>query len=130
MAFAVQARDEHHCRWADARHERGIVTGAARDVGRTKAEFIRAAGEKTFYAPVGCKACGGGYRGRTAIHEILVMDEALRRVVTEGADRAALRDAVRRAGIKSMLIDGLEKAAAGITSVQEVIRVVPHGMNF
>ena len=90
-------------------------------------EFIRSLGKETFYGPAGCGACGAGYRGRTAIHEILVMDDRVRRAVADGADFAALREAARESGMKTMLADGLEKAARGITSVEEVVRVLPSG---
>ena len=90
-------------------------------------EFISGLAGKGFYGPVGCGACGAGYRGRTAIHEILVMDDSLRRAVADGADLAKLREAARESGMKTMLADGLEKASRGITSVEEVVRVVPSG---
>jgi general secretion pathway protein E len=90
-------------------------------------ELIKGLAEKTFYGPVGCGACGGGYRGRTAIYEILVIDDHIRRAVADGADLARLREAARESGMKTMLADGVEKAARGITSVEEVVRVLPSG---
>lgn len=93
-------------------------------------EFISKRKGAEFFEPKGCGQCGGaGYRGRTAIHEILVMDDRIRRLVAEGADVAALRAAAVQGGMTPLLIDGLEKAARGITSVAEVIRVVPFGTN-
>ena len=89
------------------------------------AEFIRALGKKSFFGPSGCDACGAGYRGRTAIHEILVMDDRIRRAVADGVDLAALRAAARESGMRTMLANGLEKAAGGVTSVEEVVRVLP-----
>ncbi len=90
-------------------------------------EFVRRRGEATFHSPAGCQQCAGGYRGRTAIYEILTMNERLRRLVAEGADGRAIADAARAAGMRTLLESGLEKAARGITTVQEVIRVVPYG---
>ena len=84
----------------------------------------------TFYAARGCDACNGwGYRGRTCIHEILIPDDAVKRALADGADLPTLRDAAKAAGMRTMLECGIEKAARGITTVQEVLRVVPHGPN-
>ena len=92
------------------------------------ADFVRQAAKGVFYGPQGCEHCNGtGYRGRTGIHEILIPDETLRRAVSASADAAGLREAALAAGLKPMLTDGLEKAARGITSVEEVCRVVPLG---
>ncbi len=90
------------------------------------AEFLATRKDATFYAPKGCDAClHTGYRGRTAIHEILVPDDAVRKAVNDGANRSAIRTAALAAGMRPQLIAGLEKAARGITSVQEVLRIVP-----
>jgi len=77
-----------------------------------------------FCQATGCDACQGmGYRGRAAIHEILVPDERFRRAVTENAGDAVLTQAARAAGTKSLLASGIEKAAHGVTTVEEVLRV-------
>ena len=55
------------------------------------------------------------------------MDERLRVLVAGGADVRALREAAIAGGMKTMLVNGMEKAARGITSIEEVVRVVPHG---
>ena len=93
-------------------------------------DFVRQAGKGVFYGPKGCEHCNGtGYRGRTGIHEVLIPGEGFRRAVSASADAAALREAALAGGLKPMLTDGLEKAARGITSVEEVCRVVPLGAN-
>ena len=93
-------------------------------------EFLSAHRDATFYVAKGCEKCRStGYHGRTAVHEILVMDDSIRRVVAGPCDVATLRKAAIEAGMKTMLIDGMEKAARGITSIEEVIRTVPHGMD-
>ena len=90
------------------------------------ARILAALPEATFYEPVGCDECHGtGHRGRTGIYEVLTMDDRIRRAVARPVDMAALSNAARAAGMKTMLADGLEKAARGITSVREVVRVVP-----
>ena len=63
-----------------------------------------------------------GYRGRTTVHEILIIGDDLRKAVNSG-DIVAIRCAATRAGAQSLLLDGMAKAAEGITSVQEVLRV-------
>ena len=94
------------------------------------AELIRQSHDATFYGPRGCEACSGtGFRRRTGIYEILVPDDGVRQAVAASGGLDAIRDAARAAGMAPMLINGLHAAARGLTSVQEVCRVVPHGPN-
>jgi len=82
--------------------------------------------EGPLFAAKGCDRCRGtGYRGRMAIHEIILPGPGVRRAVAAGDDVAALREAALADGMKPMLINGLEKAVLGLTSVDEVLRVVP-----
>lgn len=82
--------------------------------------------EGPLFAAKGCDRCRGtGYRGRIAIHEIILPGPRVRRAVAAGDDVAALREAALADGMKPMLINGLEKAVLGLTSVDEVVRVVP-----
>ena len=82
----------------------------------------------TLYRPGGCEACGGtGYRGRTAIAELLLFDERLSRCVIAGADATALLSEAHGGGFVDLHSDGLAKAAAGITSLEEVLRVTGVG---
>jgi len=72
----------------------------------------------------GCLACRQtGYLGRTGIHELLVVDDALRALVMARADAASLRRQARAGGMRALRDDGLAKAAAGITTEREVMRV-------
>ena len=76
------------------------------------------------YTPGGCAACGGtGYHGRTAIAELLVFDEQLSRCVVSQTGAATLLAEARAGGMVDLHSDGLGKAAAGITSLDEVLRV-------
>ena len=68
-------------------------------------------------------APGGGYAGRSAITELLVMDENLRTLLMRHADAATLDQAARGAGMLTLYEDGLRQAVAGITSLEEVLRV-------
>ena len=78
----------------------------------------------TLYRARGCDACDGtGYRGRSCILELVVMSDPVRRVILERADAAAIREVAAEHGTISMHEDGLAKALAGITTVEEVERV-------
>ena len=78
----------------------------------------------TLYKPVGCEHCGGsGYRGRAAIMEFLVMSDPLRRLVLKHADAGDLQDTAQQEGMDTMYEDGLRKAVAGVTTIEEVLRV-------
>ncbi|WP_025367463.1 GspE/PulE family protein [Thioalkalivibrio paradoxus] len=78
----------------------------------------------TVFEPVGCERCGHtGYRGRLGVHELFVMDEAMHRAVLDGADATTLHATARQAGMRTLHEDGLRKAALGLTSVAEVLRV-------
>jgi general secretion pathway protein E len=81
-------------------------------------------GKGTVYEGAGCKACGGtGYSGRTAIFELLEMGDALRAAVLERSDLANLQKIAAQAGLRSLRHDGLAKVMAGLTTVEEVLRV-------
>lgn len=106
------------------------VTPAKHSMPPEAAEIIAAGGNPQFYGPKGCDKCRGmGYSGRTTIHEILIMDDRIRQVVAASGGVLALRDTAIQSGMKTLMGTGLEKAARGITSVEEVLRVVPHGPN-
>lgn len=72
----------------------------------------------------GCPNCkGSGYKGRVAIHEVLVADEAIRALISERAPAAAIRDHAVHAGFIDMRMDGVRKIIKGITTLEEVLRV-------
>lgn len=75
------------------------------------------------YAPVGCSQCRHtGYLGRTGIHELLVLDDPLRRLILDGADASALHQQAVQRGMLSLYDDGLRKVAQGVTSLDELLR--------
>jgi general secretion pathway protein E len=81
------------------------------------------AGQPMYHA-AGCEHCRGtGYQGRTGIHELLVLDEPLRRAVIDGKDATVLHSMASKAGMLSLYEDGLRKVAAGVTSLDELLRV-------
>jgi general secretion pathway protein E len=68
-------------------------------------------------------APGGGYHGRSAITELLVMNDELRSLLMRQADAATLEQAARRGGLRTLHEEGLRQAVAGVTSLEEVLRV-------
>ena len=78
----------------------------------------------TFYKGTGCDACGQtGYRGRTGVFEILMIDAAMHELIRERADSRRIKDTAARSGFKSLLDDALSKAVLGQTTLDEVLRV-------
>lgn len=76
------------------------------------------------YKAVGCERCRGtGYKGRTGIHELMVVDDALRAAILQGQDAASLQHLAVQRGMHTLYDDGLRKVAAGLTSLDEVLRV-------
>jgi type II secretory ATPase GspE/PulE/Tfp pilus assembly ATPase PilB-like protein len=77
------------------------------------------------YRPVGCKQCDGkGYKGRTAIMELLLMDGDLDELVTRRATAMELRNAAMAKGYQSLAHEGLLRVIEGITSLTEAARSV------
>ena len=78
-----------------------------------------------FFAGKGCRNCEGtGYRGRTVIAEVMLMSPAIQKVIMERADASVVRRISREEGMETMLDDGLHKAVKGVTTLEEVARVV------
>jgi general secretion pathway protein E len=81
---------------------------------------------QAFYRPVGCLECRmTGYLGRIGIYEILIMSPELKKLVAGNADLARLRDMTYREGMKPLRISGAVKVAAGVTTMEEVLKVAP-----
>lgn len=77
----------------------------------------------------GCDAClGTGYLGRIGIFELLVVDDAIREMVNRRASSGEIREAAARSGLSLLRADGAAKALAGVTSVEEVLRVTRRDM--
>ena len=77
------------------------------------------------YRGKGCKKCGGeGYLGRIAVQEFLVVNEEIRELLDRGALTAEIEEAAIKNGMKRIHEDGIEKALAGITTLEEIHRTV------
>jgi len=73
----------------------------------------------------GCNLCrNSGYRGRIAIYEVLIIDERFHAPILKGAEPSELRRLAAAGGMQSMLEDGLKKAHDGLTTLDELVRVV------
>ena len=78
----------------------------------------------TFYTAQGCTACNhSGYRGRTGIYELLMVNDELRRMIHDRAAEQVLRAHVVSHGMRSLRDDGMRWAAQGVISLEEVVRV-------
>ena len=76
------------------------------------------------YRPAGCRACRNtGYRGRTAIQELMVMDDDVRGLVMQKADASMIRRSCTSKGMKLLRQDGADRIIAGQTTIEELLRV-------
>ncbi len=78
----------------------------------------------TFYRGVGCPSCGNtGYRGRTGIYELLVMDDQLRGLIGAKAEASRIRELAIAKGMVPLKLDGAAKVMKGITTTEEIMRI-------
>jgi len=78
----------------------------------------------TFYKPKKSSDCEDGYHGRIGIHEVLEISTAIRDMIISGAQTEDIEKQARQEGMLTMFEDGIFKAAQGITSIEEVLRVI------
>ncbi len=83
-----------------------------------------APGNVTFYRGEGCPACKKtGYQGRVGLYELMDMTEAVRTLIISKASSTAIKTAAAQSGFKTLRQAGLAKAEAGVTTIEEVLRV-------
>ena len=81
---------------------------------------------KEVHRPVGCLECRNtGYMGRIGIYEILLMNNDIKRLVTEHADISAITEQAYKSGMKPLRLSGAMKVAQGVTTLEEVLKVAP-----
>jgi len=79
----------------------------------------------TLYRPLGCSACAKtGYKGRLALHEVMPRSEQIERLTVEHAPASQIMDVARAEGMVTLRTDGMLKVAQGVTSIDEILRVV------
>ncbi len=80
---------------------------------------------KKFFMAQGCAKCGGsGYKGRTGIREVLEVNDEIRQLIMNRANSQEIKTAAVKNGMMTMLENGIQKAIAGITSLEEVLRII------
>jgi len=77
----------------------------------------------TVFKAVGCPRCSNsGYRGRTVIHELMVIDDNIRTLIVRKSDAGIIKKAALAAGMISLRDDGIQKVMQGQTTVEELMR--------
>ena len=90
-----------------------------------KVNWDLAAGIPTLYRPVGCPSCSStGYKGRMALHEVMMVNEEIERLAVEHAPATEITAAALRSGMVTLRDDGMTKVLNGTTSIDEILRVV------
>ena len=80
--------------------------------------------EMTFYKGKGCDKCNNtGYKGRLGVFEIIVFDDVFREAVLRKAPASELHEIALKSGTKPLVMDGLDKARKGLTSLEEVLSI-------
>jgi len=77
-----------------------------------------------FYRPVPSKESTSGYKGRIGIYESLMISESIKALINKGATNQEVQTRAEKEGMRSMVEDGFIKASQGVTSIEEVLRVV------
>jgi len=78
-----------------------------------------------FYKGAGCKECNGaGYTGREMISEVLPISETLSSMIAQSASKDAMIEQALKEGFEPMFVNGMKKVASGITTLEEILRVV------
>lgn len=101
-----------HCRLPDARHHPELATSShpSNTIYRAK--------------PEGCRHCDDGYQGRTGVFQVLPISDAMRDIMLQRHDSASIGAQAEREGIDNLMITGLQLVASGITSRDELDRVL------
>jgi type IV pilus assembly protein PilB len=79
----------------------------------------------TLFRPIGCSACSKtGYKGRLALHEVMSVSEEIERLAVAGSSAVDIKNVATEQGMRSLRLDGMDKVRAGITSLEEILRIV------
>ena len=92
-------------------------------------EDVREASGGMLYKPTGCPECNNtGYRGRTGIYEMMLLDDELRQLTLKNVDSGTIKRQAVGKGMRTLMDDGAQKVMRGITSVAEVLSVTQEDM--
>jgi type IV pilus assembly protein PilB len=95
------------------------------DLIRLRLAFDPAQGVPLVFQPIGCASCSNtGYRGRIAIHEVMTVTEEIERLAVARSSSAEIGRVAQEQGMLTLRQDGWEKVKLGLTSVEEILRVV------
>lgn len=87
-------------------------------------KFFDESGDVLLYKGKGCESCGGiGFQGRLAVHELLVITPAIEALIVARKSSAEIEQQARADGMKSLFEDGFAKVRAGVTTLEELLRV-------
>ena len=79
---------------------------------------------KKIYEPVGCPECSFGFKGRVALHEVLLINQDIRDAISNNVSREELRNLVYNKDVITMIQDGFYKVLAGFTTITEVLKLI------
>ena len=79
---------------------------------------------KQVYEPVGCPECNFGFKGRVALHEVLLINQEIRDAISNNVSREELRKVVYNKDVITMIQDGFYKVLAGFTTITEVLKMI------
>ncbi|MBX3659985.1 MAG: Flp pilus assembly complex ATPase component TadA [Ramlibacter sp.] len=108
----------------DLRHTpawKADYAGEARKLYESWVKTYGEGGKLQFYRPVGCEKCGkSGYKGRIGLHELLIADDAVKKLIQERARVAEIFVTAVESGMRTLKMDGMEKIMMGVTDLKQV----------
>jgi type II secretory ATPase GspE/PulE/Tfp pilus assembly ATPase PilB-like protein len=95
------------------------------DLSGDEKKYIDDIALKTAYRATGCDMCNHtGYMGRTVVGEIMVVNDDIREMISEGASLIKLKEAALKNGMVPLKIFGINKITENVTSIEEVVRLI------
>ena len=76
------------------------------------------------YTAEGCDECSNGYKGRIAIHEVLLVNQEIKDAISSNLRKDKLRELVYKSDVDTLLQDGLKKVVNGETTVEEILKII------
>jgi type IV pilus assembly protein PilB len=95
------------------------------DADENQMETVRAEKPLKLFKAVGCSRCGGsGYKGRVGVHELLTMNDELKRMINKGMPSDEIKKVAVETGMATLYEDAMLKVREGVSSIEEALRVV------